>query len=895
MTSKRSLLNLLLAIVTLAAADGTTAPAQVVAPAPPKEYRVIIRYRIQAGRNERIRQFFPMIEYFDSLGFKKDEGPDNEAEDAALNRMTGTIGSANARKLLTEPHVKSIMLLPPDFKLPGLEDENTPIKVQLELVPGLPPTPQRLLSEQVRERLKEFGFKEAIAYDHRGFTRMVGLIPGGQLDTLVKDIRSEPSGWLAPLRPVSDLPSPLRDASPIRVTEVIPEPAGVAPIKDLPPPAEIAKGQEKIAPDLRALVAKAEDAAKPARIEIILSATPSEDNTNWPKELINLVPQLIVEGRYGQIVSAVVSPDKTPALAESPIVSTIRLPRSGAPLPQPNVDGKKRNSEALNATGLTRLHALGYRGKGVRAAVIAGDFRGWEALVKSKQLPATTRVLDLTRQRNTAIEPEPYPADGPPLGYGAECAAALALAAPQVDLLLIRVDAAAPHQVLAIAREINGERVRYETMEQRHDDLDAAHDDLQDRGKKLLLERKELFEDFGIEEENINKREAHFKKVKEFREEERSYSDRLGRFLQHQRDLRDLQRLQVVVNTLSWPEGHSVDGSSPLTRYLNNRPFRSTVWFQPAGDTRGQTWTGLFRDTDNNGVMEFAAPNMPRVKDRWTPELNFLGWQKFDAKAEPELPEKARLRVSIQWREAHEPQFLNRGEDLYREPLANPRLMLLRQRDPTGTKLATDDMELLAYSYGLPQRIDNQPAYATYEQTLEFNVEAAGRYALRIEGQVPGDIRPPTVASIPAARKQFDLRPRVLLEVLDPESRQLGRAVFIDYPTAEGAIGMPGDSQLAVMIGAADRANRPQLTSALGPPMNLELLGKPNFLSYDGLEVGAGDLKGVRGTPIAASFAAGLTAASISAGIPPAALLQQRSDAVLRIPENWPVGRTAGR
>jgi hypothetical protein len=890
MTSTRSRLIFLVSIVWASTAAGTDVRAQATAPAPPKEYRVIIRYRIQAGRTERIRQFFPMVEYFESIGFQKDEGPDNEAEDASLNRMTGRISSANARKLLTERHVKSIMLLPPDFKFPGLEDENTPIKVQLELVPGLPATPQRLLSEQVRERLKEFGFLEAIAYDHRGFTRMVGLIPGGRLDTLVKDIRSEPAGWLVPLRPISDLPSPLRDASPIRVTEVIPEPAGVAPIKDVRAP-ENPRAQEKITPELRALIANADQAAKPARIEIILSATPSEANSNWPKDLIALVPQLIVEGRYGQIVTAVVAPEKVPPLTESPLVSTIRLPRSGAPLPQPNIDGKKRTGQALDAAGLPRLHALGYKGNGVRAAVIAGDFRGWETLVKNKKLPAATRVLDLTRARNSTIEPEPYPDDGRPLGYGAECAAALALAAPDADLLLIRVDAAAPYQVLAVARQINGERIRYETMDQRHDELDAAHEELQDRFKKLLLERKELFEDFDFEEEGVNKREAHFKKVKEYKAEEQAYVARLGRFLQHQRDLRDLQRLQVVVNTLSWHEGHSVDGSSPLTRYLNNRPFRSTVWFQPAGDTRGQTWTGLFRDADGNGVMEFAAPRTPLPKGRWTSELNFLGWQKFDAKPEPDLPEKAKLRVSIQWREPHEPEFLNRGEDLYREPLANPKLMLLRQRDPTAAKLATDDMELVAYSYGLPQRIDNQPAYATYEQTLEFNVETAGRYALRIEGRIPDDIRPPTALSVPAGRRQFDLRPRVLLEVLDSESRAAGRPVFLDFPTTEGAVGMPGDSQLAVTIGATDRASQPQATTSLGPPMNLELLGKPNFLSADGLEVGAGDLKSVRGTPIAASFAAGLTAASISAGVPPAALLSQRSDPVLRVPDRWPLGR----
>src|SRR5262249_12175204 len=160
---------------------------------------------------------------------------------------------------------------------------------------GLPPGQQRLLSEQVRERLKALGFKEAIAYDHRGFTRMVGTVRGGDVETLLKDLRSEPAGWLVPLTPASELPMPLRETSPIRVTEVIPEPADVPPIKDLPPPPAVAQGQEhlqKIAPELRELMAKEAEAAKPARLEVILVATPSEDSKTWPTELINAVPQL---------------------------------------------------------------------------------------------------------------------------------------------------------------------------------------------------------------------------------------------------------------------------------------------------------------------------------------------------------------------------------------------------------------------------------------------------------------------------------------------------------------------------------------------------------------------------------------------------------------------------
>ena len=38
--------------------------------------------------------------------------------------------------------------------------------------------------------------------------------------------------------------------------------------------------------------------------------------------------------------------------------------------------------------------------------------------------------------------------------------------------------------------------------------------------------------------------------------------------------------------------------------------------------------------------------------------------------AELELPAGAKLRVTAQWREAHDPEYMKRGEDPYQEPLA---------------------------------------------------------------------------------------------------------------------------------------------------------------------------------------------------------------------------------
>src|SRR5581483_3570027 len=154
-------------------------------------------------------------------------------------------------------------------------------------------------------------------------------------------------------------------------------------------------------------------------------------------------------------------------------------------------------------------------------------------------------------------------------------------------------------------------------------------------------------------------------KVKELKEREARYGQMLERYLQLKRDLADLTRLDVVVSTLAWSEGYPVDGSSPLTRYLNDRPFRTALWFQPAGQTRDQVWSGLFRDADFNGVMEFAPPGTRVRPQRWTPEMNFIGWQPYQGDRQPALPEKATLRVAVQWREAHDAEFLRAGEDLY--------------------------------------------------------------------------------------------------------------------------------------------------------------------------------------------------------------------------------------
>ena len=854
--------------VLLILAGGSALRAQVKAPPSPKEYDVQLRYRIHAGRNQRIASFYELTRHLADAGFNKDDGPENEAEDAALNRMTGTVASDKALALLQDPRVKSLLLTPAGYKLPT---DDSPVRIRIDLASGYSRDTQRLLADEVAVRLFNLGFREATGYDHRGFTRLVGTFPASEVPGLFFDLRGRPAGWLVPEQPPESLPEPLRSVSPLRVVEVMPWPEGVEAAKELPAEAPIAPELLKMTPELRARLAKDGEGAKVALLEVILAAAPADDNKRWVGELVAEVPEVQVLGRAGAVVTVRCTLDKAKAFAGLPFISVVRSPASGTPLLLPAADPKAKdaNKSALEATGLARLHKLGARGQGVRVAVVAGDFRGYEELV-GKTLPAGTRLIDLTTGRNPTVEADPLPAPEVGPSEGLQCAVAAALAAPDAELLLVRVDPTAPYQLLEIARRINGEVGTNPALDQRLSEFEVDRTNLRFRWVEMLKERAILLDNFDPEDEAQKLRDDYFEREKKLKAEETEFHKRMDRYLQHTRDLRELQKVRIVVSPLSWQTAWPVDGGSPLSRYLDDHQFRNALWFTPAGDVRGQTWVGLFRDADSNGFMEFAPDKTPLRAGRWTPELNFLAWQPTTGERTPELPEKTTVRVTVQWREIHDPSYLRRGEDLYLKPLAEVNLQLLRQRDPTGEKLPTDDLELTARSVGQPLRIDNQPDSATYEQTMEYTVEGAGRYALRVVGHAPARITPAGVPLPPGTLKVGELRPRLFLEVIgDTAARSAGRFVFLDYPTDEGTIATPADARSVLAVGGADAKGAARPAGSPGPATNLQLLIKPNFLAPDALEVpGAEGASVYQGSPLAASFAAGLAASTLSTGLP---------------------------
>jgi hypothetical protein len=237
--------------------------------------------------------------------------------------------------------------------------------------------------------------------------------------------------------------------------------------------------------------------------------------------------------------------------------------------------------------------------------------------------------------------------------------------------------------------------------------------------------------------------------------------------------------------------------------------------------------------------------------------------------------------------------------------LANLRLVIMRQRDPAGKKLPTDDLEVVARSTGAAIRLLHNPNDSTYEVVAEFEAAANGHYAIRVEGQAPTTRRPGELSD--PTKPQLEIRPRILVESLDASSRGKGRVVFQDFagdpiwpranvgaaPVPElqyGGVGMPADARSVVTVGAADGAGKVKFYSSVGAGPGRELLVKPDVLSYDSFDLGRGTR--AAGSWIAAAFDGGLAACAIGANVPAEAgpflrTLDARPGSVLKIPASW--------
>jgi hypothetical protein len=886
----------------------TPAPAQLPKqPKPPDQFRVSLRYDIPAPRDQHVAQYDAMVEHLEKVGFVFDppleKRPDTDREDRSKNRMNGFVKPAKALDLLRNVNIASLLLVPEDMKLTDTPPDQ-PIFVRLELSSGLATDRQRELFDQARAMLTLQQFQEAVGYDHRGyagrlFSRVVGTIPYAKLDNLLKDLRTQPGGWLAPVMSPTDLPMPLREVNPVRVIEVLREKEPLKPIVE--PEPRNPDYLHKISPELWELVKQPEPAPGKIRVQVAFIGTLSETDTLWRQGLAEALPDFFVEGQLGQFVTGLIPVKDIKMLAAIPSVSVIRLPRLSRVDADPTLKFAGDNAKVLAESGVASLHQRGARGKGVTLGIIDIDFRGWERLVKAGKLPRTTRIVDLTAERDPALVPSAEPGDADQQGHGTLCAQAAALAAPDAQLVLIRTDAVAPYQLREIIRYTQGGNYS-STIRVRRDELVVARAKLAAERAVLTKERERVLNSFDDETELrqlygfwgpafgwvYSEREWHHARMLHHAKLEEALAERqrhLERFLG---SVDSLQGLQILASPLVWADGFPLGALSPLSRWYELNPVGRPLWFQALGNKRDQCWMGDFRTVAGQRALDFAPDSAP-LQNRWTNELNFLAWQPHQDKRIADLPEKAQLRFTVQWREPHDPDYFFRlgEEDYYKKPLATLKLVLLRQRDPDATNAPADLFDVVAQSAGRPQRLEHHPGGSIYEIALDVVIDKPGRYALRVEKQIntqwivgldpsrkqpalakldnlnPVGIRPLGAPVLTQLAQDWELRTRIFVETADDAGRLRGRALFADFSTEAATVGMPADSRGVISVGAADLNGKPRPETAVGSLPFVELTQRPTILAFDSLKLDGGT---AFGSSVANAYAAGTAAAMLSTG-----------------------------
>lgn len=907
-----------LASILVAAVLAASAVAQPAAPKPPDKFRALIRYRIIAPRDLHVRLYDEMIDHLKGLGFEftppLEKHPRTDREDPTKDRLAGLISSSKALDILQSPSIASVLLIPEKMALPDAPEKT--VRVKIELTSGLASDRQRELADQTRVLLQQAipgGVRELVGYDHRGYTgrpfsRIVGAVAVGQLELLLKDLRRLPAGWFATDLESTELPAPLRDVSPILVTEVL----DAEPLVEAAVDIRETEFLEKITPQLWKLLPakKAGGTTTLQRVEVILAATPRPGDKLWRQHLERAAPSFFIEGELGPYVTGLIRLEEVRSLAAVPVVSGIRLPHVTQPDVESAVAPKGDNVRALKQSGLRELHQRGFRGQGIRLAIIDTDFRAWQDFVARRLLPPRTKLVDLTTEKDPEIYPQPMPGDPKQVGHGTLCAVAAALAAPEVELVLLRIDAPSPLRLQQVIRHLRGDTSSVH-LDLRRAELESAGATLRRQREEILRERDIILRDFTDETEVMrnfaflgaargwifSKREWSLQRLAWQEKEEATFKARERRFADFFREIVGLRGIPLAMAPFVWNDTYPLGGASPWTRWFDSQPLRAPLWFQPVGNARGQAWMGLYQDADSNGVMEFVSPRAPIPAGRWSHELNFLAWRPHLGEKTLDLPAKAGLRVSLQWREPHDPAYFVRPgeEDAYRQPLADLRLVVLRQRDPSGKTESSDFFDVVARSPLSPQRLDNVPSASVYEQSVDFTVERPGRYAVRIErprerewflradprlgrltftllqGLQSTGVRPAGAPALPELEKQWELWPRLFVQTVDDGLRLQGRPVWHDYSTDFGTLGTPADARQVIAVGGADFADQPQPYTTIGAPANLELYRQPAVLAYDELQLGAG---GAHGSSVAASFVAGMGAALLSSGMTAADLYQ---------------------
>lgn len=867
---------------------------------------VQIRYRIRADRDERVRQFRALEKFLADLKFDdaRKNDPDRERDELDPNaeRLSGTVAGADVLKILNQVRVQNILFAPAGFKIP---DQDKAVAIRIGLRTGLTGTveeelngrPVRRLAQQVLHgqtvaHLGQIGFVEALAYDTKGYTIVRGSLPYKNLERLMKDVRYEPSGWFLSATPVDTLPHPLSEQNPVRWVEVL----RLADESDVPflAPGQVLGVQSKFSADLRTAFPALKDGE--LRVEVLFRNR-LDDLDALRSFIQGRYPGVSLDGIVGNVASVRLKKGSyAENIATETAVIGVRLPRQGSETVIPvAADRGVLVPQALKDARLDELHGAGYTGApgcltfgtaspqvyvpGAKVILIGTDFTGAPELIEKNVLPKNTKIVDLT----TELSPQllPAKADDKRAKTGTAAAQVLSAAAPGAELILVRVDPGCFFQLYAVARLARGDINFTDALRVRIVELADQSAIVEADKKSAIEEYKQAFAnqagEVGLPKDKDGKvipkgdpvvdPNSPDSAIAERRKKakaaldavyvrEKSLNDLVERFNTYQKQLTLLNGAQVIVNTLVWESGYPLDALNDFAGSLDRtaaprgtriekgvRPQkRSPLWVQASSAAGAAVWGGRFVDSNQDGLMEFAAKP---PADGWSPQLNFLGTEAASGELKRGLEKGAKLRLVVQWRE---PTLnLPGGED----PVHSLTLRLLRQIDPAGEKRASDEMKEVARSVVVPNVVYSAGTYRVFEQILEYEVPEAGHFALAIESTSLN------AAPIPALRRDVEIVPRVVVETRDVKVGS-PRAVFRSFPNFTSGVGTPGDSIGAITVGVP--VTGAQTTGGPGA----QLRAKPDVYAPVAFALGG---ESFGGEGMAAAFTGGVATLVQQAGV----------------------------
>ncbi len=851
------------------------AAAQVKYPEPEKDakYDVHIRYRIRTDRDERIRQFQALQADLKELGYVAVRRPNDDLDifNPDAEYTNGTIPVAGAAKLLAQPSIRTVVLLPAGST--QLADPKAATQVRIGIAAGYPPDEQRKLHAQVVARLRKLGFAEAVGYDHRNFETVRGALPAGQVLALLKDLRTLPAGYFFGPTGSDEMPSPFANVLPVRVVEVLP-PLAASTVTDADPGILTA--------DLAALLTDELAAARPLTVEVLLDP----DQLDGPaarRRISGVAAGVSLNGIIGPVATLRLTQASTvTAVAKIPGVLRIRLPRTANETLRVLADATA--PDFVTSSRANDLHELGYTGTGTKVVVVGSSFDGWEALA-GKQLPKDTKYLDLTAETDADVRPL-SPETGRVSG-GLPAAVAAHRAAPGAALHLVRIDPAQMHQLLTVLRAVSGDTSLSVAQVVRVEEASVASTRLRAARQRVNEEYRNAFDNLSDAPQATAARDAALKAVKQRQEEEAAYTKRVARYTALRAGIEGLSGAEVVANTLVWEAGFPQDGLNPIGRELEEKLHARagltalkaaklpppTGWVQAAGTSTGQVWVGPWMDRNGNAVLEFDSTTAGPPKGLWSKELNFLDYAPHGGTGDGTLPAGLRVRVTAQWREPHDPNGFPPDGSIF--PM---RMRLLRQVDPAGETHATDELIEVARVQGEPVRMARTRGSETFEHTVELTVPAAGVYALRVDGG-------PRFEKLGLGlTRNLEPRIRLFVELLDAGERAKGAVTFQTYSDNAGGVGVPGDSVAALTVGTSDGKKVTSLTG-LGPGVTLG--AKPDVVVNAVVTVNG---KTYGGTAVAAGYAGGLSACLAELGVAPTDLIRSlglKAGDPLVLPAPW--------